>query len=250
MNDEFLSWLERRDTRPFFAFLNYYDAHVPYESPREFRQKFQSADPAMAGYDAAIAYLDHELDRLFTELQRRGELDNTIVMVTSDHGEHFGEHGLRAHANSLYLPLLHVPLLVWGGTAGIPADVRVTAPVSLRDLPNTVLELIGSTERVSGQSLTRTWNASPQPDDATPILSEVRAGIRTPPNEPVSRGAMSSLITADLHYIRNGDGAEELYAYIADPGEQQNLVATPAGERALPWFRATLSRMLAASRQD
>ena len=59
-----------------------------------------------------LAEMDEQLGKLFEELKRRGVMDNTIIIITSDHGEQFGEHSVMGHGNSLYLPVLHVPLLV------------------------------------------------------------------------------------------------------------------------------------------
>ena len=113
---EFLEWQAAQGSRPFFCFLNYYDAHHPYHiAPEAFYKKFRAADGSQRRvdkYEACIAYLDTELGRLFDELAQRGILDQTIIIVTSDHGEHFGEHDLWEHGNSLYSQLLHVPLLI------------------------------------------------------------------------------------------------------------------------------------------
>ena len=82
-----------------------------------------------AAYDGAIASLDAQLGQLFDELARRGSLDGTIVVVTSDHGEEFAEHGFMSHGNGLHFPALHVPLMVYApGRA--PAGQRVRARCS------------------------------------------------------------------------------------------------------------------------
>jgi len=143
ITDAFLAWQRETAGRPFFAFLNYFDAHDPHRAPADLLARFAGTGTAEDRYDAAIAYLDRELDRLFAELARRGVLDRTIVVVTSDHGEQFGEHGLRGHANSLYLPVLEVPLML-RYPARVPAGRRVTQAVSLRDLPATILDLAGA----------------------------------------------------------------------------------------------------------
>ena len=88
----------------------------------------------------AIGYVDSEVDRVITELQSRQLLDNTIIVITSDHGEQFKDHGLEEHANSLYTQVLHVPLLL-RYPALVPKGVRVTDVVSLRDLPATLAQL-------------------------------------------------------------------------------------------------------------
>ena len=109
---EFLEWQQKVEPRPFFAFLNLYDAHDPYEPPREVRTRFSTSPGKQDLYDAGIAYMDDALGRLFDILKERGLLDRTLIVVTSDHGEQWGEHDLRNHGNSLYLPAVHVPLVL------------------------------------------------------------------------------------------------------------------------------------------
>src|SRR4029434_6029700 len=93
-------------------------------------------------YERAIAYLDSELGRLFAALERRGLLANTLVVVTSDHGDEFAEHGLVDHGNTLYRASLHVPLVLHF-PGRVPGGRRVMQPVSLRNLAATVLDLVG-----------------------------------------------------------------------------------------------------------
>ena len=102
----------------------------------------------MDGYDSSIAYLDEQLGRLFEELQERGLLENTLVIVTSDHGEHFLERGFAGHGMSLYRREIHVPLLIFP-PSGDPDRRVVPEPVSLRDLPATIVEMLGPGRRVS-----------------------------------------------------------------------------------------------------
>jgi arylsulfatase A-like enzyme len=186
-------------------------------------------------YDGSIAYVDSELGRLFQRLEERGELDNTLVIVTSDHGEQHGEHHLFGHLNSLYAPLLHVPLIIAG--PGVPAG-RVGGTVSLRDLPATILDLVDAPEqhRLPGQSLAPLWAtdsthlppAGPPASMGTgpgPVLSTLYRGVALRPWYPVLRGdEMHSLWNRDHHYICNGDGFEELYDTASDPDEEHNLV--------------------------
>ena len=189
-----LAWLDRKpEGRPFFAFLNYYDAHQPYLPEAAWDAKFATGTQPRAhnyhyylhevGYDnrhkftpeefarereayqATIAYVDHQIDSLLTALQARGILDQTLVIITSDHGEHFGEFGLKGHGNSLYTQLTHVPLLV-RYPAALPAGARVAQPVSLRDVPAMVLELTGAPAgTLPGRSLLRFFGPAP---DTTP----------------------------------------------------------------------------------
>ncbi|MFN2432714.1 MAG: sulfatase [Gemmatimonadota bacterium] len=276
LNAAFLRWLPSSGSRPFFAFLNYYDAHLPYVAPEPFATRLGAPaarkdplrrlreraanvlgrflgprdDPLQRPpteevrrvrslYDASLAYLDDRVGALLDELERRGTLENTLVIVTSDHGEHLGEHGLFAHGNSLYLPLLHVPLLV-SLPGRVPTGIVVRDPVSLRDVPATVLDLAGLEEaaRWPGRSLARFWEGEGATGDT--LLAEVSRGINTPPEEPVSRGDMRALFAEGLHYIVNGDGREELYEYRVDPAEERDLAASAGSAEALARLRARL----------
>lgn len=198
-------------------------------------------DSERAAYDGSIAWLDSELGKLFEALGARGRLDNTIVVVTSDHGEQFGEHGLMDHGNSLYRPLLEVPLvIVWPGR--VPAGVRVDTPVSLRDLPATITDLVFGQPTLPGRSLAGLWDDSSM--IPSPLLSELQEGIRSPEWLPVARGDLESLVVDDHHYIRNGDGREELYDLSADPEERRDLVGSEAAGPRLAILRARLEALL------
>lgn len=271
VTDDFLSWLDRRDRRPYFAFLNYFDAHEPYLPPAPYDEKFGASGPrplertgglrhdARAwrprkwessnreirldrnAYDGAIAYIDANLGRLVRELEARGELDETVILVTSDHGEHLGEHGLFGHLNSLYSPLLRVPLVVMG--PGIPHR-RVEAVAGLRHLAATVADLAGVRDSpLGGRSLARMWSPSTGPDTMA-AFSTVRRGLALRPWYPIARGpGMHSLYRASYHYICNGDGSEELYRVDVDAVEVENLAPVPAVVPTLRALRETLHRL-------
>ena len=141
VNREFLDWLSRRgrSDRPFFAFLNYFDAHYPYQLPpgRVHRFGIEPTDNyqrylikrwglldkttvsasgvafATDSYDDCIADLDEQIGKLVDELTRRGTLERTWVIIVADHGESFGEHaGYFCHGTSLYDTEVHVPLVI------------------------------------------------------------------------------------------------------------------------------------------
>lgn len=261
---DFLKWLSRKkDQRPFFVFLNYMDAHTPYRPPEPFDTMFGNRKPRSEepspqsspeevqaqfdAYEGSIAYLDHQLGLLLDELQNRGLLQNTLVIITSDHGEHFGEHGCFIHGNSLYRPLTHVPLLI-SFPSRVPAGKRVLEPVTLCDLPATVLDL---TQLEGGslfpeKSLARCWSEECNPGGSvTPLLSEVS----TPPGTtakwcPISKGDMQSLLVEGLYYIRSGDGSEEFYDFESDPEEEHDLANSEEGDRALEKFRQSLAEII------
>ena len=238
---QFLEWQAGLGNRRFFAFLNFFDAHGPYRSPDAYVAKFARGKPTgpIDRYDAAIAWLDHVVGQILDSLQQRGVLDRTIVIVTSDHGDHFGEHGLKGHANSLYLPLLHVPLIL-RYPASVPGGVRVGTLVSLRDVPATILELAGiHGSALPGSSLTSTWKQPGEPIHGD-IIASLEQGINVDPSFRNSRGNMVSRLDQRFHYIRDGDGKEELFDYLADPAEQSNLINDPAMAAVLGRLRARL----------
>lgn len=243
VTQEFLDWqADVGDERPFFAFLNYYDAHLPYDPPSPWREQFSATPEAIDLYDGAIAYIDDSLGRLFAELRRRGALDRTLVIVSSDHGELFGEHGLHGHGNSLYLPELHVPLIV-RYPAKVRAGVRLDTPVTLRDLMSTVLDAAGQPGTAPGTSWLPLIAAMPDARGSE-VVAEVRAGVNTAPEFPVSRGPMQSVITDSLHYIRNGDAVEELFAWRRDPAETDDQVREGRSAEQLEKLRRALAAAL------
>lgn len=269
---DLLAWTDRQGKRPFFAFVNLVDAHSPYLLPKGVDRHFgikpeSSADDLTINqwftidkkkasprdvqlnsdaYDDCLAYLDEQLGRLFDELDRRGVLANTLVLVTSDHGEHFGEHDLYCHASSLYDQEIHVPLLAvlpGGGHAG----ESVAEPVSLRDLPATIADLTGLGRSASfpGQSLARCWDTS-RSEGPEPLLAEVDGPAKTAPNlglSPAFRGPMKALVSGQDVYIRNGDGVEEVYDLTTDPSQARNLAGTPSVLPKLDLFRKTMDQM-------
>src|SRR5256885_6146584 len=144
VNREALNWIDRDSTRPFFVFMNYFDVHRPYTTPPGSPRKFVHLDthglwldqidsPTPGGrtnaYDECIAYEDHQLQEFLDQLKLRGLSDKTLLVITSDHGDMLGEHGLYSHRNSLYRPLIQVPLIFWA-PGRVPSGVRIQTPVS------------------------------------------------------------------------------------------------------------------------
>jgi arylsulfatase A-like enzyme len=281
INREFLAWLSRRREpgRPFFAFLNYLDAHTPYlppdanalrfglkpgsEADITLLQQWASSDKlvlsqrartlARDSYDNCLVYLDGRLGELFAEIERRGVLEDTLVIITSDHGEGLGEHDLFEHGESLYRTELGVPLLFV-----LPArrQIRkvVSHAVSLRDLPATIVDQVGLVAGAPfpGRSLARHWRDS-SPDDSSDaghgdsVMSELDSPNPLDANQgrsPVHRGPLISLAAGDFVYIRNaGDGAEELFNEREDPRELTNRAGVEAMQPVLNQFRERLNQM-------
>jgi arylsulfatase A-like enzyme len=237
INGSFLRWLSSKDERPFFAFLNYFDAHLPYLPPKPFDTKFGPQKTELDAYESCIAYIDHQVGLLLDELEKRDLFENTLIIITSDHGEQFGEHNLFGHGNSLYLPLLHVPLLV-SFPDRVPAGKSVKEAVTLRDIPATVVDLLKLEDvaQFPGNSLARHWDGTDGSGGAVadaPLSEERR---------------MKSLIVDRYHYIVNKQGREELYDIEKDPFEEQNLADSEEGRRACERFRTSLETILVFNR--
>jgi arylsulfatase A-like enzyme len=224
VNRQFLDWLPEPGGRPFFAFLNYMDAHVPYGTPPEWEQRFVAdPDPRVNRYDAALAALDSQLGVLFDSLTARGVLNNTVVIVTSDHGEHLGDHGIDDHANSLYAQLLRVPLVV-RFPGRVPNGRRIDQAVSTIDLAPTILDLAGlpANPGFVGRSLRRFWDGPGVIGDSVMFAQVDRSPL------PKSwfrnhEGPLWSLLTQDYHLTLNPDSTKELFRYRIDPAEVRDL---------------------------
>lgn len=280
LNREFLAWLDDRPPRPFLAFLNYFDAHDPYVVPEAQFDRFSDLPPAerdrirrtwfpappdgwtaqnelqaqvaLDTYDGAIAYLDHQVGRLFDELEERGLLENTLVIITNDHGEHFGEHGLYQHGNSLYRQLIDAPLLILGPRA-VPAGQRIAGVASLADVPSTMFDLLGLPQppELPGTTLARFWDEArfPDIDPVQPTLIET--GRVFLPDQPNSNGPIRSVVADGWHYIRyDGLDAEELFDFENDPLETTDLSQTEAGQAQLPRLRRLLEELQDQPRDD
>lgn len=253
VNREFLRWLDNSGGRPFFSFLNYMDAHTPYDPPPPFAGRFvtpgvrsaaregemRSAESLKDDYDCCIAALDHYIGLLFEELARRGVLDHTLVIVASDHGELIGDHELFNHGNTLYLQEIQVPLVIIE-PGKVPAGVRVAAskPVSLRDLPATVCDLLGLAEGAPfpGVSLRRFWQGAP----AEPVFSELDVKAAKPLR-------VRSVVDERFHYIEGRvEGSTEplrhLYDLQHDSAEEDDLAETSEAVKIMARARAGLEQ--------
>jgi arylsulfatase A-like enzyme len=280
INREFLDWLSRRrePARPFFAFLNYFDAHIPYLLPQGTPYRFgrppvleadvralldwsvhdkPSLPPYYVNlvrdcYDSCLGYLDEKLGELFDELESRGILDRTLLIVTADHGEGLGEHNLFAHGESLYRTEIRVPLLIV--PPGRQRSVTVNETISLRDLPATIVDLTGQGTGAPfpGRSLAGLWQdprPGRSPADGDGAISELASPNPYDPNQgrsPVHRGALASIAEGDYVLIRNeGNDSEELFNEREDPNEFDNRARSPAAQAVKQRLRTHLDRMRA-----
>jgi arylsulfatase A-like enzyme len=274
INRDAVDWMSAQRL-PFFAFLNYYDTHAPYLPPRGAEGRlgpnsFTPSDRATirnweAGesmqnspasiklardcYDECIAYLDDQLGRLWNDLDSRGLLENTVVLITADHGEHFGEHaGVFGHMYTLYSQEIRVPLLVIAPVR-VPSGQTISAPATLRDLPATIVDLaaLGRGSLFPGRSLARFWSpgGAGDPSPADPVFSECdKDWLQSNDSGRFWR----SLAIDEMVYIRDASKKEELYNIAADPAEAQDLAGSAGSRSTLEHLRTTLDRFLARNR--
>jgi len=265
VTDAALAWIGEpgRSERPFFLFLHYLDPHADYFPPAEMARRFgvDSADPLagvaqrlllrdglrraaggsfeapsaaqlatlLALYDAEIAFTDIHVGRLLSGVERLSR--DTIVAVTADHGEEFGDHGGLMHGITLYQEQLHVPLILAG--AGLQPGREVALPVSLASLWATLAELAGLPPPGAGTGRS---------------LAPLARG--EPATVPVPFADLNNTERAELHrlavvgdrwkLIERRNGARALFDLATDPGEKRDL----AGLESAPL--ASLAEELAA----
>ena len=247
VSDDAIAWLGEHGDRPFLLWLHYIDPHAPYgtQKSKTFRGESlltawmaephlgEHPAPAMARlragevrlsaagklrlealYDEGVRFVDAQIGRVLETLDRRGIAEKTLVIVLSDHGEEFWDHGGVEHGHSVYDELVRVPLIL--RLPGVlPAGLEVERVVSTVDVAPTIFEVANASvpTDVDGRSLLGLIRGDEV--EARPALSENllfaedRIGFRT------DRWA----------YVRWRDGREELYDLQLDPGERLNLVA-------------------------
>ncbi len=254
INRDVSGWLQSLGPAPFFLFLNYFDAHDPYDRGLEYRQLFtgeQRDDQAIndmvrvvnfypekryiqqeypdglldymqAMYETEIYYLDKQLAELFKLLAERKLLDNTVIIITSDHGEEFGEHGGLMHKQTLFEESVKVPMLLH-----FPSrfqSQRVSARVSLVDLLPSILEILGveNDHHLDGRSLVPLMDGRSKSLER-PIFAELYA--RSHLNESSLRAVYQGqhkFISVEPERPRIPTA---LYDLVTDPAESLNLLS-------------------------
>ena len=234
-----------QDDQPIFALYHTYEIHMPYTPPQQYRTIFgqfnskflpiyENVKPlkndasalskddleAMEGmYDGGIRFVDDTLRRMFSALRGIGFLDNYVVVITSDHGEEFGEHGGLEHSETLYDELLHVPLIIAG--SAVPdgrVDERMASSI---DIVPTILSYVGIEVDIPFEGVDL-LAAPPESQDEQAVVSQfgnLMYAIRT----------RSWKLIQNMHPV-----SVELYDLRKDPMEQQNVAeAFPDVKRSL-----------------
>lgn len=246
-----------RDDR-YFLFLHTYDIHCPYDPPKRYRDMFvtrpaedQVPTAGRCGahqynkmnltkgqvafisevYDAGIRWTDDALGEFFAFLDEREAFEHTYVIVTSDHGEEFHEHGKIGHGHSLYMEQLRVPLLI----AGPDIAPRVIAsPAGLADILPTLVDLLRleGMPPVQGRSLAPLLSGK-HVDWADRLMFAER-------DEAKQEGHRRSVVRGSHHFLDTFEGSQELYDWRRDPTEQENLAEER--EQSTSELAAALSR--------
>ncbi len=248
---------------PVFTFVNYMDAHFPYLPPAPYDSRFPGRNPGttqddlelqqhalvtgesdalgyrphcVSQYDGGIAYVDRQIGQVISWLKRRGAYDNTMIVVTSDHGEAFGERQRVGHANSPYQNLLHVALLVKYPQQGRRGTE--TRPVSLTDVAPTILETaaVAVPTSMQGRSLNQIADRE--------IFSETfPCPVAHSPDCPNGCTARA-IFSWPYKFITSSNGRRELFDLGNDPAEARNLYirqperAAQLGDRLSLWMKS------------
>jgi len=262
--DQAMDWIHQGGEQPFFLFLHFIDVH-DYWAPGEYREHWVSPEyngrfrherlekhpiisnqlgpvsPAdrdyiIARYDSALTYVDQELDRLLSWLRTTDRYDDTLVVVTADHGEEFWEHGGTGHGLTLYDEQLLVPLIIkprrWDEAA---PGARISNNVGVIDIMPTVLDLLGIArpEQLEGQSL-RPCLGGAEPDSFRPLYARatgffnsamvVEKGTKLICNRipPQCWLRPRMLVVSIRSFLRYRD--DELFVLDHDPFERENLL--------------------------
>lgn len=199
----------------------------------------QEREELMAAYDSGIAYADDQLGRLFQMLRENGLFDNSLIIVTADHGEVFGERSLMEHGVSVFQDQVHVPLIVKYPGQQQRKDVEVT--VSLVDLFPTVLDVIGAPapRRLAGITLRKAEHLASRPVYAESYALWQKWGV-----EERFIDVERAVYLGGLKMVLTTKGRRELYDLAADPNETRDVAASK------PEQTAQLERLLKTWQQN
>jgi arylsulfatase A-like enzyme len=261
-------WLDaRRGDQPFLVFVNFLEAHLPYDPPDKYREAYLTDEPegfvvttewaqrynarvqtatseqlarAARFYDGDVNTSDRCLGQLLEQLMEHGLYDDTVIIVTSDHGENLGDHGFLDHQFGVFETLVDVPLVV--RAPGLVEPGRRSDPVMLSDIYDTVLEIGGVTdgpETPHSRSLVAGPIEASRPQiaeyaGANHELLEYLGGLNPSLDLTRYRTAYAKARIDDLELTIGSDGSVELYDLARDPGRTSNIAgANPDAVSAL-----------------
>ena len=209
-------WLRKDAARPYFLFLHTFEIHDPYSHEEFASDDLTDQEEQRARYASGIAYVDRHLTPFLEALRADGLLDETLVVIMSDHGEGFDDDHVRLHGRTLFDDVLHVPLVFVG--PDIPSGRRVSTQVSLQDLFATLADYFDL----------------PTPPDlnSTSLLELVEGRSETPRDTYLCCLARynkrEGLRSGGFKYVLShpkGKRTDALFDLSRDPGEQHNIAA-------------------------
>jgi len=236
VNYEIFDWLNRNNNKPFFIFTHFFDAHYPFKVIPKYSKMFGSYKSSVnvdrqfeidvnsgkrklndedikrlvSLYDGGIYYVDEHLGQLFNMLKRMGCYDNTIIILTSDHGEGFMEHDLIAHADIMYNEVMRIPLIIRCPESGQGKVVQ--SQVRSIDIMPTILDMIGveSPPRIHGVSL-------------RPMINEEMKDDLIAFSETERMGMQKAVMDSECKLMYNSlSNKSKFFDTKEDPGEKVN----------------------------
>ena len=254
VNRELMNWIGHDRSRPFFAFLNYFDVHDPYGGPKAYPKPSWPQSTTIDAYDNGVKYVDDFIRRLMNELEERDLTENTLVIITSDHGESLGQHHLETHGRALYWELIHVPLIVYF-PGHVPAGVKIDTPVSNAAISATVLQLIGADDSsLPGPALSALWKTpvaetkaeAEWPGPLSELAQNKYPGLHDKEADQLvptaTSGAMRTIIGPKWQLISHDTLGDQLYDWQRDPAEVNDLITTPEGKAAALKLKLEMDR--------
>jgi arylsulfatase A-like enzyme/Flp pilus assembly protein TadD len=209
--DVALQWLTENSSKTFFLWMHLYDPHFPYRPPTPYSEEYKDRP-----YDGEIAFADAQVGRLLQFLKQKGLYQNTLIVLSGDHGESLGEHGEQTHGFFIYNSTLHVPLIIH--LPGTQRTSTVDDLVNLADLMPTTLH-----------ALKQNIPSQVQGVDLLPLLEKALSDKSRDlyaesflPRLHFNWSELRGLETANYHYI--DAPRPELYNLNKDPGETRNLL--------------------------
>ena len=207
--DDAAAWIGDQ-AGPFFAWVHMYDPHDPYAAPEPYGGRY-----AASPYDGEVAYVDAMVGRLRDFLEESGVADNTLIVLTADHGESLGDHGEQGHSYFIYDSTVRVPLIFWAPER-VPAGVVATQTARVVDIFPTLLGIVGIPAPVNA-------GVDLAPRFENPGLAgRVAYAESLIPYLDFGWSELRAIVDGNYKYIAAPE--PELYDLSVDPGEQNNLV--------------------------
>jgi arylsulfatase A-like enzyme len=254
VTDYAINLLEKHKNNKFFLFIHYWDTHIPYNPPRKYITNSESRDglkvkdilnsikndkwraylkenigeektvkEVVEKYDGAVRFVDENIGKLYDALNDLGIKDNTMLIITSDHGEGFGEHDVWFDHHCLYDALIKVPLIIW--YPGFEAK-RINAMVQHIDIVPTILDMLQIKTDLDGKSLLPLINKEVNEFRkfifAEETFTQQKRCIRTRDYKYILSDSKENAICRYCGFIHGG--VEELYNIVDDPKETKNIV--------------------------